>query len=92
MYSYSVKVRTKAYLWGSDGVTLKLTIPLLLVLQNDPWGDPITISLDSITNVDAVGTLQPGECWTLPLLGVRGVFATCDADSTVSCMIMTPQS
>jgi len=91
MYSYSFKVRTKAYLWGSSGVAADLTVPLMLVIHNDLWGDPVTLGSDTGEGETDLGTLQPGECWTIPLLGLRGVHATCDTDSTVSCMIFTPQ-
>jgi len=91
MYSYSVKVRTKAYLWGSDGVTKALTAPLLLIVHNDPWGDPIGLVSDSVSGDTDLGTLRPGECWTVPLVALKGVFATCDADSSVTCMIVAPQ-
>lgn len=90
MYSYSVKVRTKAYLWGSSGVTALLTEPLLLVIHNDLWGDPVNLGSDTNENETNLGTLLPGECWTIPLLGLRGVYATCDTDSTVICKIIKP--
>jgi hypothetical protein len=97
MYSYSVKVRTnkvrtKAYLWGSGGVATDLSIPLLLVIHNDLWGDAVSLGSDDSTGAVSLGTLQPGECWTIPLFGLRGVHATCDSDSTVSCMILTPHA
>lgn len=92
MYSYSVKVRTKAYLWGSSGVTAGISVPLLLVVHNDVWGDPIAVSSEGTAGAAALATLLPGECWTLDLSGLRGVYATCDTDSTVNCTVLVPPS
>lgn len=89
MYTYSVKVRTKTYLWGSSGVAADLSIPLLLVIHNDLWGDPVSLGSDDGVGQSNLGTLQPGECWTVPLFGLRGVHASCEADSTLICMIST---
>ncbi|WP_172125269.1 hypothetical protein [Devosia sp. 919] len=90
MYSYSVKVRTKTYLWGSAGVVVGLDDPLLLMIHNDPRGDEIVLTAEPAAG--GLGTLQPGECWTYPLKGLTGLFADCDADSTVSCTIMALRS
>jgi hypothetical protein len=87
MYTYSVKVRNKTYLWGSSGVLTDLGVPLLLVIQNDLWGDPVDLGADGGGAPGSLGSLQPGECWTVSLLGLRGVHATCDVDSTLTCMI-----
>lgn len=87
MYTYPVKVRTKTYLWGSSGVAADLSIPLLLVIHNDLWGDSVTLGSDAGAGQTSLGTLQPGECWTVPLFGLRGVHASCDTDSTLICMI-----
>jgi hypothetical protein len=88
MYTYSVKVRAKVYLWGSSGVAQDLSVPVLLIIHNDILGDPVSLGSDSGANGTNLGTLQPGECWTIPLLGLRGVHATCDSDSTLNCMII----
>jgi hypothetical protein len=87
MYTYSVKVRTKVYLWGSSGVTTDLGVPLLLIIQNDLWGDPVSLGSYAGSGEADLGTIQPGECWTIPLIGLRGVHAICDTDSTVNCVI-----
>ncbi len=90
MYSYSVKVRNDAYLWGSAGVTADLTEPLLLVVHNDLLGDPVTLSSKNAVGETKLGALQPGECWTIPLLNLRGVRAMCETDSTLTCKILLP--
>lgn len=91
MYSYIVKVRERSYLWGSGGISTDSAWPLLLVVNNDHLGDPIGIGSESANGGTDMGTLQPGECWTVPLLGLRGVYATCASDSTVACTILLPQ-
>lgn len=91
MYGYSVKVRGTVYLWGSSDVAVQLTTPLLLIIRNDLLGDPVTLGCDTSDGETHLGTLQPGECWTVSLLGLRGVHATCAADSSVNCAILVPQ-
>jgi hypothetical protein len=92
MYGYEVKVRGTLYLWGSTGVVSNLQWPLLLILRNDVVGDPITIETETTDGTKKLmGTLQKGECYTLSLLGLRGVLATCEMDSNVTCVIVLPQ-
>ncbi len=90
MHSYAIKVRDKTYLWGSNGVLADLTWPLLLVIHNDLRGDPIDLASENGNTETALGTLQAGECWTLPLINLRGVHATCGSDSVVTCTILAP--
>jgi hypothetical protein len=92
MYNYISRIRGTTYVWGSSGITKALEWPLLLVINNDLLGDSLTLSADTADAVPAnYGTLQPGECWTLPLQGLRGVFATCTTDTTLACSIVVPQ-
>jgi hypothetical protein len=91
MYKYAVKVRGKTYVWGSSGLTASLALPLLLVINNDLLGDPVQLGSEMGAAHTNYGTLQPGECWTVPLQGLRGVFADCDTDSTLACCILTPR-
>ncbi len=91
MYSYIVKIRGKVYVWGSSGLKINLKYPLLLTINNDLVGDIVTLSSEKTTGSPAVlGTLGPGECWTLPLDGLRGVFATCTTDTTLACLLFAP--
>ena len=90
MHRYAIKVRDKTYLWGSNGILADLAWPLLLVIHNDLRGDPIDIAAESGAIETVLGTLQPGECWTLPLVNLRGVHATCASDSVVTCTILVP--
>lgn len=92
MDSYSIKVRDTMYLWGSAGITVNLSWPLLLFIQNDVFGDPVTVGTETTTagSRKTFGILQPGESYTIPLLNIRGVFATCAKDSDVTCTILLP--
>jgi hypothetical protein len=93
MYQFTVKVRDEMYLWGSNSITVNLAWPLLLVIRNEDIGDPVTIGTET-TSADSrktFGTLQPGECYTIPLLNIRGVFASCKTDTNVTCAILVPQ-
>ncbi|RKT10554.1 hypothetical protein B0G69_7982 [Paraburkholderia sp. RAU2J] len=96
MYDYDVKVRgtpdPPIFLWGSRGIALNLSWPLLLAVRNDVAGDPIEVHTETADGKsNLVGTLLAGEYYTIPLVGLRGVFATCKADSNVSCSILVPQ-
>ena len=77
MYSYDVKVRGTVppiYLWGSPGILSNLHWPLLLSLKNDVVGDAIKIHTEDADGQQTViGTLQAGECYTLPLLGLQAI-------------------
>jgi hypothetical protein len=99
--SYNVRVRTTSiFLWGSGGVTSNLTFdkPLLLHIHNDVFGEPVTFGTRTApSTLKTLGTLQPGECVSVPVQGMAGVFAICDPppgpgpwpglESTVSCLI-----
>ncbi len=91
--SYTMRVRASlgtVYLWGSAGITQNITFasPLLLHIRNDLIGETITIgTATGGVAQPAIGTLQAGECMSLPLQNVTGVWATCALDSLVSCRI-----
>lgn len=90
--SYEVRVRgTKPmYLWGSAGVTenIKFDKPLLLHIRNDVFGEVITFGTQVASGTQTtIGTLQPGECVSIPVQDISGVFATCVLESTLACLI-----
>lgn len=91
MYKYVVNVREKTYVWGSDTINTDLSWPLLLVINNDPIGDPVSLGSETADGGSAdYGTLQPGQCWTIPLHGFRAVYAVCDTDTNLACSILIP--
>ncbi|CAG9167342.1 hypothetical protein CURE108131_04265 [Cupriavidus respiraculi] len=92
MHNYVVRVRGKAYAWGSSEIHVDLQYPLLLVVNNDMLGDPVELRSENVAGgVTALGTLHPGECWTIPLEGLRGVSANCSTDTSLACSLLIPQ-
>jgi hypothetical protein len=98
--SYTIRVREKnIYLWGSEGIleNKMFSAPLLLHVHNDVFGEPITLSTEALPSSGttktqtSIGTLQPGECVSIPIQEMTGVFASCAVgsgpESTVSCLI-----
>jgi hypothetical protein len=95
--SYEVKVRGKTTnpkdvmtLWGSAGIQTNLVFekPLLLHIHNDLFGDPITFGTQKASGTqETIGTLKPGESVSIPLNSISAVFATCEQESTVCCLI-----
>lgn len=88
--AYSVKVRGLRYLWGSAGLTqdLKFGKPFILHIANDLAGEPVTIGtrVAAGANTD-LGTLQPGECVSVSVNEISGIYADCALDSVVHCLI-----
>ncbi|MBB3282771.1 hypothetical protein [Mitsuaria sp. BK037] len=88
--SYSVKVRGTRYLWGSAGLTTNLTFgkPFVLHIANDQAGEPVTIGIRvAAGNETDLGTIAPGECLSVPVEDICGVYAECTTDSLVHCLI-----
>lgn len=94
---YRVKVLNRdTYLWGGAGITLNLAVQLLLWVRVDEFGEPVTIGTEMTTTGSrkTIGVLQPGESYTIPLNGVRGVFCVCNTpqgDSPVHCSLIRPE-
>jgi len=90
--TYRTRVRPGKtyYLWGSAGVgDQKFTPPLILHIRNDVFGVEIAIGTQKASGVQTpIGTLHPGECVSLPIDKICGVYATCAQDSIVSCRIV----
>lgn len=78
------------HLWGSAGITKDILFdkPLLLHIYNELFGEVITFGKQKASGTkEVIGTLQPGECVSIPLNDLSGVFATCVQESTVCCLI-----
>jgi|HubBroStandDraft_1064217.scaffolds.fasta_scaffold02267_7 hypothetical protein len=104
---YTVRVRGTAppgvFLWGSVGITQNTPSqsPVLLHIRNDKHGEVITVGTQVASGTQptqsTIGTLQPGECFSIPIQGISGVFAYCvpatgsginpELESTVYCVI-----
>ena len=90
MFQYVVRVRGKAYVWGSADLQATLSLPLVLILKNDAFGDAVEVASERAQRAPVVlGTLGPGECWTLELTGLQAVTATCTTDTTLACAILS---
>jgi len=88
--SYEVRVRGTTYLWGSAGITQNIIFnkPILLHIRNDLFGEVVSLGTQVANGTQTIiGTLQPGECLSIPLQEISGVFATCDFESNVCCLI-----
>lgn len=92
--SYEIRVRgttaDPTYLWGSAGITenLQFAKPLLLHIRNDPVGEDVTFGTQVASGTQTtIGTLERGQCVSIPLQDIAAVFATCALESTVGCII-----
>lgn len=88
--SYEVRVRGTMFLWGSAGITVNAAFdkPLLLHLRNNVFGEIITVGTQVAGGAQTtLGTLQPGECISIPIQHISGVFAKCALESNVDCLI-----
>jgi len=85
------------FLWGSANIALPQSFdkPLFLHLRNAIFGEDVTVGtlvgvLGSSTAVQTeIGVLQPGDCLSIEIKGVSGIYATCAAglETLVGCMI-----
>ena len=88
--SYEIKVRGTMNLWGSAGLTKNIVFdrPLLLHIHNNLFGEVITLGTQKASGTkETIGTLQPGEFISIPLNDISGVFASCEQESVVCCLI-----
>ena len=96
--NYEVRVRAPSptnpkssfFLWGSAGITTNINFdkPLILHLRNEIFGDEVSLGTQDASGAETqLGTLQPGECISLQLQNLTGLFATCGTESIVACLI-----
>lgn len=88
--SYEIRVRGTVYLWGSAGITQNQSFsrPLVLHIRNNVFGVKITLGTEvAPATKTAIGTLEPGECLSIAVQDMSGVYAHCDEESTVACLI-----
>jgi hypothetical protein len=102
-FHYKVRVRPPPpsqlpqCIWGSAGLLQDVPFakPLILHIRNDLFGDPVTFGTLAVSasppsqpSQKPMGTLQPGECISIPLNGYSGVFAQPNkVESTLYCSI-----
>ena len=83
------------FLWGSPNIPNPIPFdkPLILHIRNDIFGEDVTFGtlVGTLTNgtQTQIGILQPGECVSIQVSNISGVYATCGAglDSVVACII-----
>lgn len=93
MLPYRVKVRRRTFLWGGAEVIKKIdTDHLFIHFRVDETGEQIRFGVlkEAGASPDELGSLRPGECYTLKLDGIIGVFASLDdpQDTYVDCAII----
>jgi hypothetical protein len=89
-HEYRRRVHNTVYLWGSAGLSKDMTFarPPILHIHNDLFGEAIAISTRKANGtIDSLGTLQGGECISIVIDGISGVFATCAKESTAICRL-----
>jgi hypothetical protein len=89
---YTVIVRRQAtYLWGSAGIkqNVSYATPLILHVHNDVKSASLTFGTETADGTKTVlGTLQPGETFSVTVQGIRGVYALTTAiEAVVRCII-----
>lgn len=91
--NYEVRVRgtePPKFLWGSSKIKTDMTFsrPLVLHIRNDLFGEEISFGTQTSSGtVTEYGNLEPGECASIQLQNISGVFATCTLESVVACVI-----
>jgi hypothetical protein len=95
--SYEVRVRGPdiSFLWGSPNIPNPIPFdkPLILHIRNDLFGEDVTfgtlVGPLTIGTKTQIGILQPGECVSVQVQNISGVYATCTAglESVVGCII-----
>lgn len=91
MLAYRTKVRTRTFVWGGQGITAVLKSPLILTVRVPEEGETIELGTRKASSAreGELGTLAPGECFSIPLDDISGVFATCKSDTQVDCFVHT---
>ena len=89
---FDVRIYGTVFIWGSASLTVDLTFDkaILLHIRNDLHGSPVALGTRTASGTQtSLGSLQPGECVSIPVQTICGVFASCaaDTDSVLSCMI-----
>jgi hypothetical protein len=95
MNTYRVKVRRRTYLWGGEGVltTFNSSSSLFIHFRVDETGEEVRFGVlqQQGRSLREMGTLKPGEGFTIGLNGIVGVYASLDdpKDTYVDCTIIS---
>ncbi len=92
MLSYRIKIRRTTYLWGGAEVSEmgKPSSNLYLHFRVDEAGEPIRFGVRQDSAQVEMGVLGAGECFTIRLDGITGVYATLvdPQDTMVDCAVV----
>ena len=89
-HEFRRRVRGTIYLWGSSGLTqdVNFTRAPVLHIHNDLFGEQITVGTQQSGGpMTALGTIDPGECLSISIQNISGVYATCTLESNVHCRL-----
>ena len=89
-HEFRRRVRGTIYLWGSSGLTQDVHFARTPVLHihNDLHGEQITVGTQtSGGGKSTLGTIDPGECLSVSIQNISGVYATCTLESNVLCRL-----
>src|ERR1700722_15812809 len=85
-----------SFLWGSANIAEPIPPfdkPMILHIRNDLFGEDVTfgtlVGTLAAGTQTPIGTLQPGECVSIQVQNLSGVYAPCVAglESVVGCII-----
>lgn len=90
MFTYKVKVQGTTFLWGGAEVRAKLNSPMQLVFRVAENDEPIRFGRFVDGKQADLGVLRAGECYSLSVHELSGVFASAVAplDTHVECMLL----
>ena len=89
---FDVRVRGTTYLWGSDTITANMSFesPPLLHIRNFIYGNDVSFgTTDASGQSTVLGSLKTGQCVTIKIQNIIGVFVECGAnlETVVGCVI-----
>jgi hypothetical protein len=89
-HEFRRRVRGTIYLWGSSGLTQDVNFARTPVLHihNDLFGEQITLGTQTSGGAKTpLGTIGPGECLSISIQNISGVWASCTLESNVLCRL-----
>jgi hypothetical protein len=97
MHTYRTKIRNgRAYVWGGDAIEENCKCKLSLVIRVDD--DSPRVRLFTVRKEDhdlketAIGSMECGSAYAVPLKGICGLRVECDDDASVTCTVLVQES
>jgi hypothetical protein len=90
VFAYTVKVQGTMFLWGGRNVRAKLRSDLQLVFRVAEGDEPVRFGRFADGQETELGILGAGECYSLSVTDISGVFAATVAplDTRVECALV----